>query len=154
MLTRSGQGVDGILERIEPVRADDLIPLLQQIQDEYGYLPPDVLQHVSQRTGIPTSRIYGVITFYAQFSLTPKGRHTVRCCRGTACHVRGAKVVREAVAGVLGVGEGETRDDRRFSFESVACLGTCFLAPVMMVNEQYYGLLTPEKATSALSTYT
>ena len=154
MLTRSDRGVDGILERFEPVRADDLIPLLQQIQDEYGYLPEDTLQHVSQRTGIPTSRMYGVITFYAQFSLAPRGKHTVRCCRGTACHVRGSKAVREAVAGVLGVGEGETMEDRQFSFEAVACLGTCFLAPVMMVNDQYYGLLTPEKAVSALSTYT
>ena len=154
MLTQDGLGVEGILERIEPVRADDLIPLLQQIQDEYGYLPVDVLEQVSERTGIPTSRMYGVITFYAQFSLTPKGRHTVRCCRGTACHVRGSKSVRDAVAGALGVAEGETSADRRFSLEAVACLGTCFLAPVMMVNDRYYGLLTPEKATSALSTYT
>ncbi len=146
--------MEGILERFEPVRADDLIPLLQLIQDEFGYLPADLLADVSRRTGIPTSRMYGVITFYAQFSLTPKGRHTVRCCRGTACHVRGSKAVREAVAGELGVGEGETREDRRFSLEAVACLGTCFLAPVMMVDDQYYGLLTPEKATSALSTYT
>jgi NADH-quinone oxidoreductase subunit E len=153
-LARSVQVVDGILERFEPVRADDLIPLLQQIQDEFGYMPEDVLERVSARTGIPTSRIYGVITFYAQFSLTPRGQNSVRCCRGTACYVRGSKAVRDAVEGVLGVGEGETREDRRFSFETVACLGTCFLAPVMMVNEQYYGLLTPEKATSVLSTYT
>ena len=143
-----------ILERLDPVRADDLIPLLQQIQDEYGYLPASVLEEVSERTGIPTSRIYGVITFYAQFSLEPRGRNTVRCCRGTACHVRGSKAVREAVAGALGVGEGETRADHQFSFETVACLGTCFLAPVMMVNERYFGLLTPERAVSALSTYT
>ena len=154
MLTRDAQGVDGILERLEPVSAGDLIPLLQQIQDEYGYLPADILEQVSERTGIPTSRMYGVITFYAQFSLTPRGRHTVRCCRGTACYVRGSKAVRDAVAGALGVGEGGTREDHKFSFETVACLGTCFLAPVMMVNEQYYGLLTPEKAVSALSTYT
>src|SRR3989337_3892457 len=101
MVAPRGQAVDGILERVGPGRACDLIPLLQQIQDEYGYLPADILELVSERTGIPTSRMYGVITFYAQFSLTPRGRHTVRCCRGTACHVRGAKAVREAGAGLL-----------------------------------------------------
>jgi NADH-quinone oxidoreductase subunit E len=154
MVARSGHAVDAILERLEPVGPGDLIPLLQQIQDEYGYLPPDVLEDVSRRTGIPTSRMFGVITFYAQFSLTPRGRYAVRSCRGTACYVRGSKAVRDAVAGALGVEEVETRDDHRFSFETVACLGTCFLAPVMMVNERYYGLLTPEKATSVLSTYT
>ena len=146
--------VDGILARFEPVGADDLIPLLQQIQDAYGYLPTDILEYVSGRTGLPTSRMYGVITFYAQFSLTPRGRFTVRCCSGTACHVRGSKTVREAVAREIGVEEGGSTDDGRFSLETVACLGTCFLAPVMMVNEQYYGLLTPAKATSALETYT
>lgn len=154
MLARTHRDADGDLERLEPVGDGDLIPLLQQIQDEYGYLPMEVLENLSQRTGIPTSRMYGVITFYAQFSLTPRGRYTVRCCRGTACYVRGSKAVRDAVAGALGVEEGETGEDHRFSFETVACLGTCFLAPVMMVNEQYYGLLTPEKATSVLSTYT
>lgn len=153
MVAPSEQVVDTILDRLEPVGDGDLIPLLQGIQDQYGYLPEDVLEHVSRRTGIPTSRMWGVITFYAQFSLAPRGRHTVRCCRGTACYVRGSKAVRDAVAGTLGVGEGETTDDHRFSFETVACLGTCFLAPVMMVDEQYHGLLTPEKATSALSGY-
>lgn len=141
---------DEILERFGSVRPDDLIPLLQQIQDAYGYLPASILHHLSERTGIPTSRMFGVITFYAQFSLEPRGRHTVRCCSGTACHVRGSKNVRESVSKELGVEEGETTDDRRFTLETVACLGTCFLAPVMMVDEQYYGLLTPERATSAL----
>jgi len=154
MATRDEQAVEAILDRLEPVGAGDLIPLLQQIQEAYGYLPAEILEQVSERTGIPTSRMYGVITFYAQFSLAPRGRHTVRCCRGTACYVRGAKTVREAVSGALGVEEGETSEDLRFSFETVACLGTCFLAPVMMVNEQYYGMLTPERAVSALSAYT
>lgn len=154
MVAKSDHAVDAVLDGLEPVGEGDLIPLLQRIQDEYGYLPAELLRHVSERTGIPTSRMYGVITFYAQFSLAPRGRHTIRCCRGTACYVRGSKAVRDAVAGSIGVEEGETTEDHRFSFETVACLGTCFLAPVMMVNEQYYGLLTPEKATSALSTYT
>lgn len=139
-----------ILRKSSPVRSVDLIPILQKIQDEYGYLPREVLAHVSKQTGIPTSRMYGVITFYAQFSLEPRGRHTVRCCSGTACHVRGSKNVREAVSKELGIEEGATTEDRSFTLETVACLGTCFLAPVMMVEEQYYGLLTPERATSVL----
>jgi NADH-quinone oxidoreductase subunit E len=142
-----------ILANSRPIGPDGLIPLLQQIQDAYGYLPAEILKDVSQETGIPTSRMYGVITFYAQFSLVPRGRSTVRCCSGTACHVRGSRAVREAVAGELGVDEGETTEDRRFSLETVACLGTCFLAPVMMVDDQYFGLLTPAKATSVLKSF-
>ena len=154
----SAQVVDeSVAERIladfGPVQPDDLIPLLQRIQGEFGYLPAELLEDVSKRTGIPTSRMYGVITFYAQFSLVPRGRHTVRCCSGTACHVRGSKSVREAVSSELGIDEGATTEDRKFSLETVACLGTCFLAPVMMVNEQYFGLLTPEKATAVLKTF-
>jgi NADH-quinone oxidoreductase subunit E len=141
-----------ILQEIGPVGSDDLIPLLQAVQEEYGYLPKDVLDFLSSKTGIPTSRMYGVITFYAQFSLEPRGRHTVRCCSGTACHVRGSKGVREAVSKQLGIEEGATTEDRSFTLETVACLGTCFLAPVMMVEEQYYGLLTPERATAVLRT--
>lgn len=144
---------DAILARFESVGSEDLIPILQQIQDEFGYLPEPILTYVSERTGIPTSRMYGVITFYAQFSLVPRGRHTIRSCSGTACHVRGAKLVREAVSTELGIPEGGTTDDRRFTLETVACVGTCFLAPVMMVNEQYFGLLTQDKATSVLKDF-
>ena len=144
---------DDILERFGTVRSDDLIPLLQQVQEAYGYLPPNILEHLSSCTGIPSSRMYGVITFYAQFSLVPRGRHTIRSCSGTACHVRGAKSIRERLSTDLGIPEGETTEDRRFSLETVACIGTCFLAPVMMVNEQYFGLLTPEKATAVLKTF-
>ena len=136
--------------RIAP---EDLIPLLQRLQVAYGYLPPEVLMEVSERTGIPTSRMYGVITFYAQFSITPRGRHTVRCCRGTACHVRGSKEVAEAILHELDVEEGGTTADRRFTFESVACLGTCFLAPVMMIDNEYFGLLTPAKARAILKKF-
>ena len=143
-----------ILEQAAPVQSGDLIPLLQRLQAAYGYLPPDVLTAVSERTGIPTSRMYGVITFYAQFSMTPRGRHTVRCCCGTACHVRGCTEVAEAILRDLGVEDGGTTTDQRFTFESVACLGTCFLAPVMMVDDQYFGLLTPAKARAVLATFT
>jgi NADH-quinone oxidoreductase subunit E len=143
-----------ILKEMSPVCPTDLIPLLQKIQDAYGYLPPPILKEVSRHTGIPTSRMYGVITFYAQFHLKPHGRHTVRACRGTACHVRGSKAVVESISRQLGVGEGETTPDNVFTFETVACLGTCFLAPVMMIDNDYYGLLTVEKTRSILNRYT
>ncbi len=131
----------------------DLIPILQKIQEAYGYLPAEVLKEVSERTGIPTSRMYGVITFYSQFSLKPRGRHAIKCCRGTACHVRGGKAVLETLMKELRVEEGGTTADRRFTFEPVACLGTCFLAPVVMVDDQYFGLLTPESAVSTLKKF-
>jgi NADH-quinone oxidoreductase subunit E len=127
--------------------ADDaLIPLLQRIQDSYGYLPTSVLTWVSGRTGIPTSRMYGVATFYAQFSLEPHGKHTVRCCRGTACHVKGGKKIIGTVKGALRLEEGETSPDMEFSFETVACLGACALAPVTVVDSTYYGRMTPRRA--------
>jgi NADH-quinone oxidoreductase subunit E len=123
-----------------------LIPLLQALQEAYGYLPAQVLEWTSKRTGIPTSRMYGVATFYAQFSLEPHGRHVVRCCRGTACHVRGGKKVISSVQGSLGLEEGQTSEDMAFSFETVACLGACALAPVTVVDTTYYGKMTPRRA--------
>ena len=152
---------ESIVDKIEEARradgvritTDDLIPLLQEIQEAYGYLPPPVLMWVSQRTGIPTSRMFGVITFYAQFYTEPHGRHTIRCCQGTACHVKGGKRIPEATQQTLGVENGGTTEDMRFTFESVACLGTCFLAPVIMIDNDYYGQLTPDRITSILKKY-
>ena len=142
-----------ILTRLGPVQAGDLIPLLQSLQSAYGYLPSAVLAEVSERTGIPTSRMYGVISFYAQFSMQPRGRHTIRLCCGTACHVRGCKGVADALLDHLGIAEGGTTADGRFTVESVACLGTCFLAPVMMVNHEYFGLLTSSQAQKILKQF-
>ena len=139
-----------ILAGRKSVSADDLIPILQEIQEAYGYLPAAVLRWVSERTRIPTSRIYGVITFYAQFYLKPHGRHTVRCCRGTACHVRGGKKIINAVKGQLGLEDGETTQDMLFSFETVACLGACALSPVMVVGSTYHGKMTPRQAEQIL----
>jgi NADH-quinone oxidoreductase subunit E len=147
---RSREAVDRILERFQPVRADDLLPLLQQVQDEYGYLPADVLQHVSERTGIPTSRMYGVITFYALFHLEKRGRHTIRACRGTACHVRGGKGVIQAAQKYLGLADGETGEDFMFSFETAACLGACALSPVVVADGVYSGKVTPERVEQML----
>jgi NADH-quinone oxidoreductase subunit E len=139
-----------ILANRQNITPDDLIPLLQEFQEAYGYLPAEVLRWVSERTGIPTSRMYGVITFYAQFYLKPHGKHTVRCCRGTACHVRGGKKIINAVKGRLGIEDGETTEDMRFSLETVACLGACALSPVMVVDNVYHGKMTPRVAEQIL----
>ena len=141
-----------VIDSVGEVTPDKLIPILQGIQDVYGFLPPDVLMEVSRVTRIPASRMYGVATFYEQFHLEPRGRHIIRCCRGTACHVRGGADIADAIRRHLGIDEGETTDDLRFTFETVACLGTCFLAPVIMVDN-YYGLLTPDKVTKVLDGY-
>ena len=145
--------LDGILTPFQIANDSDLIPILQQIQKEYGYLPPDVLLEVSKKTGIPASRIYGVVTFYEQFHLEPHGRHTIRCCRGTACHVKNGSELIDAISRYLGVGPGKTTEDMRFTFETVACLGTCFLAPVIMVNNDYYGHLSANKIKDILESY-
>ena len=145
--------LDEILTSMPNVDSGDLIYLLQRIQAEYGYLPQKVLFELSSRTGIAASGIYGVATFYEQFHLEPHGRHTIKCCRGTACHIKGGPAIINVIEKVLGVGPGETTEDTKFTFETVACLGTCFLAPVMMVNNDYYGHLTNDKIEDNIPTY-
>jgi len=130
-----------------------LIPVLQAAQDIYGYLPAEVLKEISARLRIPVSKIYGVVTFYAQFHLNPRGRNIVRVCLGTACHVRGGAKIAEAVTKAIGIKDGETTEDLRYTFESVACLGACGLAPVMMVNDETHGRLTPDKIAALLEKY-
>lgn len=142
-----------ICESMGQITSDSLIPILQQIQDEYGYLPAEIILEVSRKTGLNANQMYGVATFYEQFHLEPRGRHTIKCCRGTACHVRGGKEIISALERELGVGEGETTQDMRFTFETVACLGTCFLAPVIMINDDYYGSVKASKIKSILSRY-
>jgi len=131
----------------------NLIEVLQKVQGRFGYLPRNALEELSRRTRIRLSRIYGVVTFYAQFYTEPRGRHTILCCRGTACHVKGASKVLDAVKRTLGIDEGETTPDMEFYLETVACLGTCFLAPVMMIDDQYYGRLTPQRAEAILKNF-
>ena len=142
-----------VLDEMGTVDSGHMIPLLQRLQDTYGYLPQEVLLEVSRRTGIPASQMFGVATFYAQFHMEPRGRHMIRVCHGTACHVRGGKEILGVVMNELGIGEGETTDDRRYTLEVVACLGTCFLAPVIMVDSDYYGNLTPNKVGRILKRY-
>lgn len=146
--------LDGILASMPDAGPSDLVPILQQVQKAYGYLPKPILMAVSDRTGISASQIYGVATFYEQFYLEPHGRHTVRCCRGTACHVKGGPNIIKAIKQNLGIEPNETTEDMRYTFETVACLGTCFLAPVMMVNNDYYGHLDAGKIKSILERYT
>jgi NADH-quinone oxidoreductase E subunit len=130
-----------------------LIPILQEAQEIYGYLSEELLAVIGKGLRLPLSRIYGVISFYAQFYTTPRGQYTVRVCRGTACHVRGGKNVLKAVQQVLSIGEGETTADFKFTFETVACLGACALSPVLLVNKNYYGKLTPAKVEQVLKRY-
>jgi NADH:ubiquinone oxidoreductase subunit E len=121
-----------------PDKVSGLIGILQETQAVYGYLPEAVVVEVARQSGVPASRVYGVITFYAQFSIVPQGRHKVCVCQGTACHVRGGFGVLRAVEGKLGIMPGETSDDMQFSLETVACLGACSFAPVMTVDGQYH----------------
>lgn len=127
-----------------------IIAALQEMQGAYGYLPRPALDELARLTGVPVAKFYGVATFYAQFHLEPHGKHTVRLCRGTACHVRGAPKLLAAVEKHLGVQDGQTTPDMLFSIETVACLGTCFLSPAMLIGSQYYGRLTPDRAVKVL----
>jgi len=144
--------LDSVFERYQG-QEGALIPVLQEAQEIYGYLSEEVLAAIGKHLRIPLSRIFGVVTFYAQFYTTPRGRYTVRVCRGTACHVRGGKNVLKAVQQALGIGEGETTPDFKFTFETVACLGACALSPVLLVNKNYYGKLTPAKVEQVLKQY-
>ena len=131
-----------------------VIPVLQQAQDIFGYLPKDVLVHISKEIDVPISQIYGVVTFYAQFHLAPRGENIIRSCRGTACHVRGAKAVLVSIKEKLGLKDGQaTTPDLKFTLETVACIGACGLAPVFMVNDDTHGRLTPESVGPILDKY-
>jgi len=123
----------------------NLIAVLQRVQAHYGYLPEPVVDEIARLSGVPASRIYGIVTFYAQFSTEPSGRHKVFVCHGTACHVAGAPRITEALEQELGVGDGETRADREFSLDSVACMGACSQAPVMRIDDDTYGNLTADE---------
>jgi NADH-quinone oxidoreductase subunit E len=145
--------VTALVDELNVSPTSNLIGVLQQVQDRFGHLPPAALRQISRRMRVPLSRIYGVVSFYAQFYTEPHGRHTIRCCRGTACHVKGAGRVLDAVERELCVGEGETTPDLNFYLETVACLGTCFLAPAMMIDNLYFGRLTPQRVQSILRSY-
>lgn len=130
-----------------------LIPVLQEAQNIYGYLPKEVLQQISKELNVPFSKVFGVATFYAQFHLKPRGRNIIRVCLGTACHVRGGAKIYEAVRDHLGISHGETTDDLRYTIENVACIGACGLSPCMMVNNDTHGRLVPSMVPAILDQY-
>ncbi len=130
-----------------------LIPLLQEVQEVFGYVPPESIEPIADALKLFPSEVQGVATFYSGFSLKPKGRCVLRVCRGTACHVKGSRSILRMVKKELGVKEGETTPDFQFTLETVACLGACFLAPTMMVNREYFGRLNPTKVESIIETY-
>jgi NADH-quinone oxidoreductase subunit E len=135
-----------LYELVQPYKTQPgaLIPVLQKAQEIYGWLPEEVLQAIAAEMKVPPSRIYGVVTFYSQFYLTRRGRHIVRQCDGTACHVKGAARIVDAVESHLGIKAGETTPDYRVTFEVVYCLGSCGLAPVAMIDDKVVGHLVPE----------
>ena len=130
-----------------------LMPIMQEAQEIYGYLPYQVQKIISDETGIPIEKIYGVATFYAQFSMSPKGKYVVAMCLGTACYVKGAGAVLEEIEKVLGIEDGGCTPDGKFSLEVCRCVGACGLAPVMIVDGDVYGKMTPDRVAGILAKY-
>ena len=127
-----------------------LITILQKTQEIYGYIPMDAIYHISGRTGLTPAKILGVATFYSQFRLSPIGKYLIMSCQGTACHVNGSERISAAITQYLGIENGQTTADGLFTLEHVACLGCCSLAPVIMINGEAYGSLTPDKVVNIL----
>lgn len=155
MSTQTGTtDIAHLLEHYPPEEGQEaLMGLLQDIQEELGYLPVDALEAVAKHLKIPLSHIHGVISFYAQFSLTPRGKNIIKMCMGTACHIRGGQMVLDEIRSYLNLNGRDTTEDKLFSLEVVRCLGTCFLAPVMMIGNKYYGKLTTAKVRKILNSY-
>jgi NADH-quinone oxidoreductase subunit E len=130
-----------------------LIPLLQAAQETYGYISPTAVQYISGVTGIPESEVFGVVTFYRQFRLQPLGKYLIRLCDGTACHVNNAKMLKGVIEDELRLSTTDTTEDGLFTLQTVACLGCCSLAPVIMINEQTFGRLTPQSLRRILRKY-
>lgn len=137
--------LDGVLEEF----AGDghaLVAVLQRAQEIYGHLPADVIYRIAEKRGVSPAKVFGVATFYSQFRLKPVGKNLILLCKGTACHVNGADTIARTIEEELGIADGGTTEDGLFSLKSVACLGCCSLSPVMTINEETFGSLTPEKA--------
>ena len=130
-----------------------LMPIMQKAQEAFGYLPMEAMSLIADELDIPVSKIYGVATFYAQFSLTPKGDNIIQVCTGTACYVKGAQAVLDEVIHQLGIHSGETTEDGKFTIQDTRCLGCCGLAPVMTINEDVYGRMVPGQVKGILDKY-
>jgi NADH-quinone oxidoreductase subunit E len=127
-----------------------LIPVLQKAQELYGWLPADVIAYIAERTGVKPAKVMGVVTFYTQFRTKPVGKNLILLCQGTACHVNGSGAIEDAIREHLGVGEGDITEDGLFTYNNVACLGCCSLAPVMMIGDKFYGKLTKASTVKVL----
>lgn len=141
--------MEDVLKKYKDV-SGSLITILQKVQDIYGYLPVDVIYHIAEQTGSTPAKVMGVATFYTQFRLKPIGKYLIMLCQGTACHVNGSERIEAAIREELGISDGETTDDGLFTLKNVACLGCCSLSPVMMINDETYGSLTPDKTVTIL----
>jgi NADH-quinone oxidoreductase E subunit len=144
--------VDAVVKKYK-AKPGSLIPVLEEVQEAIGYLPKPVMERVALGLKVPFSEVYGVVTFYSFFTMAPKGKHTVRCCQGTACYVRGGKKILDALTETLKIQPGETTPDRNFSLETVRCLGACGLAPVVVVDEDTHRQMKPSKISGVLEAY-
>ncbi|MDR0361746.1 MAG: NADH-quinone oxidoreductase subunit NuoE [Planctomycetota bacterium] len=151
--TANSAEIQSVLARYPDATEDQLITLLQEVQDACGYLSRDAILSIGRHIDMPASRIYGVATFYNQFRFYPLGRVHIQICRGTACHVKGSKAVLDTLQGELGVGANQTTRDGVFSFEELACIGACGLAPAIMVNGELRAKVTPESIPGLLKEY-
>lgn len=128
----------------------EIIPILQQVQQKFGYLPEPAMQRIAEFVHVPASTVFGVGTFYAQFKLVPTGRNVIKICRGTGCYVRGASRILSELENQLGIKDGGTTPDLEYTLETVACFGSCALAPVVVINDKVHGRMTPDKAKKAI----
>jgi NADH-quinone oxidoreductase E subunit len=145
--------LDAILKRYPNAKRDSLIPILQEVQSEHGYLSRETVVVIGEHLRLPTSKIYGVATFYNQFRFQPQGKFHVQVCRGTACHVKGSAAIFEAIKRELKIDAGQTSRDGLFSLEVVACIGACGLAPVIAINGEFHAGVTTQKVAKILDTY-
>jgi NADH-quinone oxidoreductase subunit E len=145
--------LDTIIEKDFGQDKENLIMILQAIQRQYNYLPRPALSYLSTKIGIPMSQIYGVATFYSTFSLEPRGRNIISICLGTACHVRGGNRVNDKLEELLKIGDGQTTEDKRYTLESVRCIGCCSLGPVVKINEDMHGRIGSDEVEKVLNQY-
>jgi len=151
--TQSTEHRREVIEIIDRHKGEGLISVLQKAQNIFGYLPENVITLISSHMKIPLSKVYGVITFYHSFSLSPKAKYTIRACCGTACHVKGGEEVLTRIKRLLGIKEGEVSGDFIFGLETVACVGACALAPVILINNEYYGKMNLKKVELIIDHY-
>lgn len=142
--------ITGIVDKYKDTKGS-LITILQGVQEIYNYVPMEAINYIAEQTGIKPAKIYGVLTFYTQFRMNPVGKNLIMLCQGTACHVNGSEGIEEAIHEELGINDGETSEDGLFTLINVACLGCCSLSPVMMINGETYGKLTPQSTKKIIA---